>query len=286
MARPLWKGSVSFGLVTVPVGVYSAVQRMGELSFRLLHEKDSSPVDYKRVCQEEGVEVPWGEIVKGYEHAKGQYVVVTDDDFEKARVPASDTIAITDFVPDSAIDFEYFEQPYYLAPEGRGGTKAYALLRDALAETKRVGVGTIVMRQREHLVAIEPVGDVLAMTTMRWSHEIRSPKELDLPKAGAGWQKKEMDLAKRLVDSLAADWEPEKYRDTYRDVLMKAIEQKVEGKEIEIPEPSKPKRVVNLVKALEQSLKTPRKELARADGRKPRAAAHGKVRRAARRRAA
>jgi DNA end-binding protein Ku len=126
MARPIWKGSISFGLVTIPVGLYSAVERSSELSFRLLHGKDGSRIDYKRFCTEEHVEVPWGEIVKGYEYEKGRFVVITDDDFEKARVPATQTITITDFVPATDIDSIYFDHPYYVAPAGKPGTKAYA----------------------------------------------------------------------------------------------------------------------------------------------------------------
>ncbi len=284
MARAIWKGAVSFGLVTVPVGLYSAVEKKNEIAFRLLHGKDTSPVEYKRFCVEESVEVPWSEIVKGYEYERGQFVVMADEDFDKARVPATQTITITDFVPDGAIDFEYFEQPYYLAPEGRGGVKAYSLLRDALADTKRVGIGTLVLRQKEHLVALEPVGKVLALTTMRWQYEIRSPKDLDLPDVGEGYGKKEMDLARQLVATLEAEWDPEKYEDTYHDALMQVIERKTEGKDVSAPKLEKPPRVVNLVKALEQSLRAPRKEPARAAGRKAPAAA--KRRASARRRAA
>ena len=286
MARPIWKGALSFGLVTIPIGLYSAVERKSELSFHLLHEKDKSRIDYKRFCAEEGVEVPWSEIVKGYEYEKGQYVVMTDEDFEKARVPASETIEITDFVPAGAIDFMFFDQPYYVAPGGKGATKAYALLRDALEETKRVGIGMLVMRQRQHLVAVEPAGDLLSVTTMRWKSEIRSSHDFDVPGHGDGYVKKEMTLALQLVDTLAADWEPEKYRDTDTEVLRNAIEQKIETGHVEAPAaPEKPPHVVNLVKALEESLKKPRKELARAESREGRKAASG-GRRTTRRRAA
>jgi DNA end-binding protein Ku len=254
MGRPVWKGAITFGLVTIPVGLHSAVERKDELSFRLLHEKDGSRIDYKRFCEAEAVEVPWSEIVKGYEFEKGQYVVITDGDFDKARVPATQMIQISDFVPADSIDVLYFDQPYYVAPSGRGSEKAYALLRDALAETERVGIGTLVLRQREHLVAVQPAGDVLAVTTVRWAHEVRSAKDLDLPAKREGWNDKEMKLAKQLIEALESDWAPDKYQDTYRDVLMDVIRKKIEGEEIEAPKIPKPPRVVSLARALEQSL--------------------------------
>ncbi|MGH7279277.1 MAG: Ku protein, partial [Candidatus Rokuibacteriota bacterium] len=234
MPRSIWKGAVTFGLVTIPVALYSAAERRNEISFRLLHGKDGSRIDYKRVCDEEQIEVPWDEIVKGYEYEKGQYVVVTNEDFEKAKVPATQTFEIRDFVPAGAIDFMYFDHPYYLAPSGRTGEKAYALLRDTLAETKRIGVGTIVLRQREHLAALEPSGKALALTTMRFAYEIRGAGDLELPDRGEGYSDKEMALARQLVDTLAGEWKPEQYKDTYHDVLLEVIQQKIEGKPVKI----------------------------------------------------
>jgi DNA end-binding protein Ku len=265
---------VSFGLVTVPVGLYAATERGSELSFRLLHGKDQSRIDYKRFCQEEDVEVPWSEIVKGYEHAKGRYVVITDEDFARARVPATQTFEIRDFVPAASIDDFYFDHPYYLAPSARAAAKPYALLRDALARSGRVGVGTIVLRQREHLAALEPAGEALVLTTMRWAYEIRSPQSLDLPGRDAARDRREMDLALRLIDTLAADFDPGRYRDTYREVMLKVIEAKVKGEEVELPAAARPRKVGNLMKALEASLRA-RKAPARAAGRRaarPRAA--------------
>ena len=264
MPRSIWKGAISFGLVTVPVAMYPATERREELHFRLLHAKDKSPVEYRRVCKEEDVQVPWDQIVKGYEYEKGQFVVMTDEDFETARTPATQTIDIRDFVPRAQIDAMFFETPYYLEPAGKGAGKAYALLRDALQKAERLGVGTLVLRQREHLVALEPRDGALVCTTLRYAHELRSAASLEVPKAGSGWDKREMDLALRLVETLAGEWEPEKYRDTYPDVLRQAIEQKVEGKEISVPRGAAPRKVVDLRKALEESLKTPRKDLAKA----------------------
>ncbi len=279
MPRAIWKGAISFGLVTVPVGLYSATERAAELHFRLLHAKDTSPIDYKRVCEAEGVEVPWSEIVRGYEYAKGQYVVVTDTDFARARVEATQTFTIRDFVPARSVDAVYFDEPYYLAPTGKPGAKAYALLRDALAETERIGIGTIVLRQREHLAALAPVGMALALTTMRFAREIRSPGTLDLPAAGRSDQR-ELGLARQLIDTLASEWDPARYRDTYHEVLMQVIERKAKGEEISVPAPRKPARVVSLMDALQQSLKTRRPEPAKAGGRR---GAHRPGRRAPRR---
>jgi len=163
MPRPIWKGVISFGLVTIPVNLYSAVERREALSFNLLHKKDNARIQNRRFCSEENVEVPWQDVVKGYEYAKGQYVVVTDEDFEKARVPATQTFDIRAFVPAGEVVDLYFDEPYYLEPNGKAGVKAYALLRDALNDTGRIGVGTVVLRRREHVAGIEPSGDALVL---------------------------------------------------------------------------------------------------------------------------
>ena len=264
--RAMWRGAVTFGLVTVPVALFAATERRNELSFRLLHAKDESRIDYKRFCAEEGVEVPWGEIVKGYEVSKGEYVVVTDEDFDKARVPATQTFEVRDFVPAQAIDDLYFDHPYYLAPSGKAAAKPYALLREALRRSGRVGVGTIVMRQREHLAALEPAGEALVLTTMRWAYELRSPRSLDLP-ARIAKDNRELSLALQLVDTLASDWDPDRYRDTYREVLMDVIRRKAEGKPIRAPKAERAPKVRSLMSALEASLKA-RKPPAKARGRR------------------
>jgi DNA end-binding protein Ku len=270
--RAMWKGSVTFGLVTVPIALHPATERKNELSFRLLHAKDESPIDYKRVCHEEGVEVPWSEIVKGYAMAKDRYVIVTDDDFDKARVPATQTFEIRDFVPGASIDDFYFTQPYYVAPAGAAAAKPYALLRDALAKSGRVGVGTIVLRQREHLAALEPAGEALVLTTLRWAYEIRSPSSLGLPSPTTTRERRELELALRLIDTLAADWDPKKYKDTYRDVLLDIIERKAAGKTIRAPKIEGPPKVRSLMSALQASLRE-RRPAAKAAGRRQRRAA-------------
>ena len=263
----MWKGAVTFGLVTVPVALHAATDRKNELTFRLLHAKDESPIDYKRFCEEEGVEVPWREIVKGYELAKGRYVVVTDEDFDKARVKATQTFEIRDFVPADTIDDLFFNHPYYLAPAGPGAAKPYALLRDALEKSGRVGVGTIVLRQREHLASLAPSGEALVLTTMRWAYEIRSASGLGLPGRTASRDRRELDLALQLVDTLASDWDPRRYKDTYHDVLIDLIRRKAAGKEIRAPKAERPPKVRSLMSALEASLRE-RRPGAKAGGRR------------------
>jgi DNA end-binding protein Ku len=248
------------------VNLYPATKRQAELSFRLLHDKDKAPIQYKKFCSEEEKEVPWNEIVKGYEFEKGQFVVLSDEDFEKAKIESTETLDIREFVPLEQINVAHFESPYWLEPT-KQGRKAYVLLREALEESGRVGVGTFVMRQREHLAALRPAGKALMVTTMRFPDELRAAEDLDLPK-DEKLAKKEIDLAKKLVDTLADDWNPEEYHDTYHETLRAVIEQKLEGREIEAPAPRKPARVVSLMKALEESLKTgARKPAARANGR-------------------
>jgi DNA end-binding protein Ku len=281
----VWKGAVTFGLVSVPVNLYSATSRQAELSFRLLHAKDNAPVEYKRFCTEDGEEVPWNQIVKGYEHEKGQFVVMTDEDFDKARTESTETLEIRDFVPLEQINLAHFEAPYWLEPT-KGGRKAYVLLREALEESGRVGIGTFVMRQREHLAALRPAGKALMVTTLRFADEIRPAENLDIPR-DEKLAPKELDLAKKLVDTLAEDWKPEQYKDTYHEALRAAIEQKLEGKEIERPVPKKPARVVNLMKALEDSLKHgARKPPARAEGRTEGKKRPARARKSTRKRAA
>jgi DNA end-binding protein Ku len=281
MARPLWKGSISFGLVTIPIGLLSAVEAREELAFNLLHDKDGSRIVQKRFCKAEDVEVPWDHVVKGYQYSKDEYVVLTDEDFERARVPATQTFEIRRFVPGADVEDLYFDHPYYVQPDGKGAGKPYALLRDALAEAGKVGIGTVVLRQREHLAALEPVGDALVLTTMRFAHEIRSPKTLDLPGRHKGWTDKEMKLARQLMDTLSDTWDPKAFRDTYTEVLHQIIEAKAKGKAVATPELPKRPKVVNLMQALEQSLQ--RRSVTKVEGRK---AARPRRARATRRKAA
>src|SRR5919201_3268569 len=252
MPRPIWKGSISVGLVTIPVGLYAASEAGEEIGFRQLHRTDLAPIQYRRVCSAEGAEVPWGEIVKGYEYDKGKFVLITDEDLAKARVEATQAIDVREFVPADAIPWTFFENAYYVEP-AKAGFRAYALLREALKETGRVGIGTIVLRQREHLTALRPSGEVLLLAMMRFAHEVRSPDGLSLPRDTAV-DPREMTLARQLIDTLAADWKPEQYRDTYTEVLRQAIEQKIAGQEIATPTPKPRAEVHDLMEALRRSL--------------------------------
>jgi DNA end-binding protein Ku len=262
----MWKGAITFGLVTVPVNLYSATERTGEVHFRQIHKTDAAPVEYRRFCSAENVEVQWSDIAKGYEYEKGKFVVMADEDFDKARTPATQTIDIQDFVPACDIDFAHFDSPYWLEPD-RAGRKGYALLRDALRESGRVAIGTLVMRQREHLVALRPAGEALMLTTMRFANELRSADGLDLPR-DVKLDPREMKLAGQLIDTLAGPWQPEKYHDTYTETLQQAIEQKLAGQEIHVAAPGKPPKVVDLMQALQASLKD--------SGRRPPAKANGR----------
>jgi DNA end-binding protein Ku len=253
--RALWKGSISFGLVTVPISLVSATEARETLGFHLLHRKDRSRIVEKRFCLAEDVEVAWKDIVKGYEYARDRHVVVTEEDFARVRVPATQTFEIRRFVPAADVEDLYFNDPYYVTPQGKSAVKAYALLRDALRAAGKLAIGTIVLRQREHLAALEPVNEALVLTTMRYAHEIRRPRTLGLPAAGKGWTEAEMKLARQLIDTLAGEWDPADYRDTYSEALRRVIKAKVEGREPAAPELPAPARVTDLMDALKRSLK-------------------------------
>src|SRR5947208_9042152 len=197
--RAIWKGNISFALVSIPISLFSATRR-NELSFHHLHKKDMSPVSYKRFCDTEDVELQWEEITKGYEYEKGRYVEITDEDLEKADVELTKTIQILEFVLEEEIDPVYFDKPYYLEPQ-KGGERAYALMRDALAESKKIGVAKVVLKSREHLAAVKAVGDMMTLQTMRFAHAIVDTGELNLPKK-AEVSKKEMERANTLHNAM------------------------------------------------------------------------------------
>jgi len=225
--RSMWKGSLAFGLVNIPVELYRAV-RDHRPKFRLLHAKDESPVHYERVCQTEGKPVAWDDLVKGYEYAKGQFVVLTKDDFKTAAVEKTKTIDIVDFVDPEEVDERYFETPYYLQP-GKGADRAYALLREAIKASGRIGVAKVILRDAQHLAAVEAIGDALVLTMMRFSDELADLGEFTFPhKAEA--RPAELKMAEQLIESLAAKWNPEKYTDEYKENLMRVINAKLKGK--------------------------------------------------------
>jgi len=255
MARAIWKGSISFGLVNIPIALYSATRRE-ELKFRLLRKSDLSPVNYKRVAEKDGKEVPWDQIVKGYEYEKGKYVVLKDEDFERVDLEATQTVDIKDFVDQEEIDPMFFYKPYYLEPQ-KGGDKAYALLRDALKDTNKVGIAKVVIKTRQYLAGVKPEDGVLALELMHFADELEDPEKLHVPKK-TELGKREMSMAKSLIDSMSSKWNPEKYKDDYREALMEVIEEKVEagGKEIEEKPKRQPKptNVIDLVSVLQKSL--------------------------------
>ena len=261
MARALWKGAISFGLVNIPVEMYGAEDRKS-FSFSMLDKKDLAPVGYKRYNKSTGKEVAWGDIVKGYEHSKGEYVVLSDEDFKQANVKATQTIDIRAFVDADEIPLEYYETPYYLAPAQRGG-KVYALLRETLVETGRVAVAEVVLRTTPHLGVVYPNGKALTFNTLRYQDELRDASGIELPPEGlksAGVTPKEVQLAKRLVDDMTEKWDPSQYKNTYHDDLMARIEEKVKaGQATEITKPSKEgthksAQVIDLAELLKQSL--------------------------------
>jgi DNA end-binding protein Ku len=255
MARAIWKGSISFGLVNIPIALYPATRRE-ELKFRLLRKSDLSPVNYKRVAEKDGKEVSWDQIVKGYEYEKGKYVVLKDQDFERVDLEATQTVDIQDFVDQEEIDPIFFYKPYYLEPQ-KGGDKAYVLLRDALKDSGKVGVAKVVIKTREYLAGVKPEDGVLVLELMHFADELADSGKLHIPKK-IEVGRREMNMAKSLIDSMSSKWNPEKYKDDYREALMEVIEEKVEagGKEIEEKpkKAPKPTKVIDLVSVLQKSL--------------------------------
>src|SRR5947199_9685917 len=253
--RSIWKGSISFGVVSIPVALYPATQRE-ELKFRLLRASDHSPVNYKRVAQADGKEVPWDQIVKGYEYEKGKFVILGEKDFQRVDLEATKTVDIQDFVDVEEIDPMYFYKPYYLEPQ-KGGDKAYTLLRDALKDSNKVGIAKVVIKTRQYLAGVKPEDGTLVLELMHFADELADPGKLHVPKK-TEVGKREMNMAKSLVDRMQPKWNPEKYKDDYREALMEVIEEKVEagGKEIEEKpkKAPKPTKVIDLVSVLQKSL--------------------------------
>ena len=252
MPRAMWKGSISFGLVTIPVELQTAV-RSHRPKFRLLHAKDKSPVHYQRVCEREGKPVAWEDLVKGYEYEKGRFVVLTKDDFESAALEKSKRIDILDFVDGAEVDERYFDAPYYVTP-GTGGERAYAVLREALRESGRIGVGRVILREVQHLAAVTVVDEALVLTLMRFADELVDESTFSLPARAV--DSRELQLAQRLIDGLTAEWKPEKYKDDYRDNLMKVIKSRMSGRTVKLAdhEPKRTATVVDLMERLKASL--------------------------------
>ena len=254
MARSMWKGSIAFGLVNIPVELYSAV-RDHRPKFRLLHAKDEEPVRYERVCQKEGKPVAWEDLVKGYEYAKGQFVVLTKDDFKTAALEKTKTVDILDFVDPKEVDERYFETPYYLQA-GKGAERAYALLREAIRDSGKIGIAKIILRDAQHLAAVEAIGDALVLTMMRFADELADLGDFTFPRK-ADIRPAELKMASQLIENLVSKWDPEKYTDEYKENLMRVINAKMKGKKPKlVDEDRTPKQaeVVDLMARLRASL--------------------------------
>src|SRR5215218_1937687 len=290
MARAIWSGSISFGLLNVPVKLYSAVSKQ-TVRFKELREGDGSRIRHKRVAEEDGKEVPYEKIVKGYEISPEQYVVLTREELEELDPKKTRAIEIQDFVDLDEIDPIYFEQPYYLGPDA-GAEKAYALLVQAMRDERKVAVARFVLRNKEHLAAIRPMGDVLTMATMRFADEVTPPDQLDgvFPDDDVKLDKREVEMAKRLIDSLTSDFDAGKYRDEYREELLALIERKAKGEDVvvQVSEEPTPTKAPDLMAALEESLAAVRGEelaegAAKADGGKREAKPKGRAKSSTRR---
>ena len=253
MARALWKGSIAFGLVNIPVELHTAV-RDSRPRFRMLHADDKSPIKFERVCAREGKPVAWEDLVKGYEYQKGRFVVLTKEDFQHAALEKTRTVDIRNFVKGEDIDDRFFETSYYLTP-AKGGERAYALLREAIRETGLVGIATIVLREAQHLAALEVKKDAMVLTLMRYVEELVDATEFNFPTA-KDVRKAELQMARTLVENLADKWDPSQYTDEYRANLMKIIRAKMKGKEAHLEAAEEPRQaeVVDLMERLRQSL--------------------------------
>lgn len=262
MARPLWKGTLGFGLVSIPVQIFTAVRDVGP-HFHFLRAKDLSRIQYKKVAEKDQKPVERDELVKGFEYEKGRYVVLDDEDFEKAAVKRNSIIELMDFVGADEVDDRYFDKPYYLLPQ-KGGEKAYALLREALRDAGRVGIAKIVMRDKPHLAAVEVIKDALVLSTMRFREELVPVSEYDFPRATP--RAPEVKMARQLVDTLAAEWDPDKYSNEYRANLLKIIEAKRKNRTAKLvrQEVETDDKVVDLMERLRASLGQAAKPAARA----------------------
>jgi DNA end-binding protein Ku len=281
MPRELWKGAIHFGLVHIPVSLYPA-EESNELSFTMLDRRDLQPVGYKRYNKSTGDEVPFDQIVKGYEYDDGRFVTLEKEDFKRANVEASQTVDIMGFVDAKDIPPYYFEAPYYLAP-GKHGEKGYALLREVLERTGRVAIATVVIRTRQHLAVIYPRDNLLVLNTLRYRNELRDAGGIKAPAdlKDAKVKPNELNMAERLIEDMEMKWKPDEYHDTYRDDLLKMIEEKAAGKKAE-PKKRAPReaQIIDFASLLEKSLNA-RKRRAPAEEPAPRRGGSGSGRAAA-----
>ncbi|MCL4377677.1 MAG: Ku protein [Actinobacteria bacterium] len=258
--KPLWEGAISFGLILIPVKLYKATKER-KPDFHLVREKDLCPIKYMRVCKLTGEEIPYNEIVKSYEYQKGDYIILHDEDFKKAYLKRTENIEIVEFTDEDKIDSKYYEQPYYIEPE-KGASKVYALLREALKRTKKVGVAKYVLHNLEHLGVLKVENEILVLNQIRFDSEIRKPADLKIP-AGENMSDKEIDTAIMLIDQLSAPFKPEDFKDTYTEEIKKAIEEKIKTGKIteKVPiESGKQGEVINLLEKLRKSLEEAKKK--------------------------
>ncbi|MHB1911845.1 MAG: non-homologous end joining protein Ku [Acidimicrobiales bacterium] len=257
MARPIWSGSISFGLVNVPVKLFTAVRKKN-VRFHQLHAADGARIQQKRVCSADGEEVAYEDLVKGYELYPGQYVVIDPDELDDLDPETTQTIDIEDFVDLAEIDPLFYDASYYLVPDVRG-TKAYRLLLDAMRDSGRVGIARVVMRTKQYLCAVRPVGEALVLTTMNFADEVVTEDEMEGLPGEQEATDRELKMAGALIDSLTTEWQPERYKDTYRERVLELIEAKSEGQElVSQPSAGPSAPLVDLMAALEASLKAPR----------------------------
>ena len=259
MPRVLWKGAISFGLINIPVGLYSA-GKSNELNFTLLDRHDLTPVGYNRVNKGTGKAVAWDQIVKGYEYEKGRYVVMSEGDFKQANVHATQTVEILSFVRAEQIPFVLYETPYFLAPDKRGA-KGYALLRETLRRAGKVAITQVVIRTRQHLAVLAPLGPVLVLDTLRYPDELRPIDDLDLPsERSVKINEREVEMAMRLVEEMSEDWQADQYHDTYREDVLARVQQKIDEGKTEVITKTKPQtvargaQVIDLMDLLKRSV--------------------------------
>ena len=257
MPRSMWKGAISFGLVTIPVSVYPATEEK-TLRFNQLHDDDGGRIRMKRTCSVDGEEVTFDHIVKGYEYEKDRYVILTEEDFDAVPVESSRAIDIVQFVDLEEIDPVMYKKSYYLIPE-ETGAKAYALLREAMSQEHKVGIAKVSFRDKEHLAALRFRDDAFVLETMYWPDEIRAAEFGDV-NVQAKVRTQELDMAKTLIENLTSDWSPEEFTDEYREALLKIVEAKINGEEIEIVEAEPTAKVVDLMEALKASVAAAKKQ--------------------------
>jgi DNA end-binding protein Ku len=257
MPRAMWKGAISFGLVTIPVAVYPATEEK-TLRFNQLHDEDMGRIRYKRICEKDGEIVDFEHIVKGYEYEKDRYVILTDEDFDAVPVESSRAIDIVQFIDLDEIDPMMYKKTYYLVPE-ETGAKAYALLREAMSQDNKVGIAKVSFRDREHLAALRFRDDAFVLETMFWPDEIREVDFGDV-KVDAKVRGQELEMARQLIGSLTAEWDPEAFTDEYREALMKIVEAKINGEEVELVAAEPTAKVVDLMEALKASVAAAKKK--------------------------